>query len=225
VMPGIPAIQPYPMPDAAALPTNTATWEVDRCRGVLLVHDMQRYFLAPFPTGQSPRLQLVSNIRQLIGTSRKLGIPVAYTAQPGNMTDQERGLLNDFRGPGMRAEADDRAIIEPLAPEPDDWLFTKWRYSAFFQSDLLARMRRSGRDQLIVCGIYAHVGVLVTSIDAYSNDIQAFMVADAVADFTPLQHRLAIEYAAQCCAAVLTTGQVLIQVSGSPASAAKAPAT
>ncbi|MDP5727256.1 isochorismatase family protein, partial [Pseudomonas aeruginosa] len=35
----------------------------------------------------------------------------------------------------------DREVVEELAPGPDDWLLTKWRYSAFFHSDLLQRMR------------------------------------------------------------------------------------
>ena len=204
-MAGIPPIQPYPLPDIAALPVNTATWKVDHSRVVLLVHDMQHYFLAPFPEDQSPRLQLVANIQRMIGTGRDLNTPIAYTAQPGSMSDEQRGLLKDFWGPGMRSEARDRAIIESLSPAPDDWVFTKWRYSAFFASNLLTRMRELGRDQLIVCGIYAHVGMLATAVEAFSNDIQAFIVADAVADFSSRHHQLAIEYAAQCCAVVSTT--------------------
>ncbi|CDI94963.1 phenazine biosynthesis protein PhzD [Pseudomonas aeruginosa PA38182] len=53
-------------------------------------------------------------------------------------------------------------VVEELAPGPDDWLLTKWRYSAFFHSDLLQRMRAAGRDQLVLCGVYAHVGVLIS---------------------------------------------------------------
>ena len=69
-------------------------------------------------------------------------------------------------------------------------------------------MRRSGRDQLIVCGVYAHVGVLMTAVDAFTNDIQTFLVADAVADFSADYHRMALEYAAERCASVVTAGQV-----------------
>jgi isochorismate hydrolase len=40
-------------------------------------------------------------------------------------------------------------------------------------------------------------------------DIQPFFVADAVADFSADHHRLALEYAATRCAAVVSTESLL----------------
>ncbi|MFI6996272.1 isochorismatase family protein [Nocardia sp. NPDC050175] len=208
-MPGIPTITPYPMPTADELPVNTADWALDPERAVLLVHDMQRYFLRSLPV--ELRHQLIGNVTLLREYAVAQGIPVAYTLQPGGMTVEQRGLLNDFWGPGMRGEAADREVVRPLAPGTDDWVLTKWRYSAFFNSNLLARMRAAGRDQLLLCGVYAHVGVLTTAIEAFSNDIQAFLVADAVGDFSPECHRLALEYAAKRCAVVVAVETVLAQ--------------
>ncbi|WP_367129055.1 isochorismatase family protein [Saccharothrix sp. HUAS TT1] len=213
-MTGIPPIAPYPLPNAGDLPANTARWTPDPDRAVLLVHDMQRYFLAPFP--DPLRGRLVDAAARLRDRCAALGVPVAYTAQPGGMDERQRGLLKDFWGPGMRTDPADREVVAELAPDPADWVLTKWRYSAFFRSDLLDRMRALGRDQLILCGVYAHVGVLMTAVEAFTNDIQAFLVADAVADFTPEHHRLAVEYAADRCAVVVTAEQVLDHL-GSPA--------
>ncbi|WP_228452984.1 isochorismatase family protein, partial [Streptomyces alkaliterrae] len=194
---------PYPLPRPDELPAPVVDWRADPRRAVLLVHDMQEYFLRPFPAEQPPRAQLLSNAARLRGTCAELGVPVAYTAQPGGMTPEERGLLADFWGPGMRTSAEHRRVVEGLEPGPEDWTFTKWRYSAFFRSGLLERMRAAGRDQLVLCGVYAHVGVLMTAVDAFSHDIQPFLVADAVADFSAEHHRMALEYAAQRCAAVV----------------------
>ncbi|WP_374984531.1 isochorismatase family protein [Streptomyces fradiae] len=217
-MAGIPPIEPYPLPSAGDLPGGTAQWTADPDRAVLLVHDMQRYFLRPFPAPL--REELVGNAALLRERAVATGMPVAYTAQPGGMTDEQRGLLKDFWGPGMRVDPADREVVEPLSPGPDDRVFTKWRYSAFFRSGLLEWMRGLGRDQLVVCGVYAHVGVLMTAVDAFTHDIRPFLVADAVGDFSASYHRLAVEYAAQRCAVVTTTGTVLAQLGAAPAGAA-----
>lgn len=206
-MAGIPTIEPYTMPTSGDIPKNTVDWRVEPDRSVLLIHDMQRYFLKPIPA-EGPGTDLVRNAALLRKSSTELGVPVSYTAQPGGMTEQQRGLLKDFWGPGMRLDPADREIIEPLAPEPGDWIFTKWRYSAFFRSDLLSRMREHGRDQIVICGVYAHVGILATAIDAFTHDIQPFLVADAIADFSAQEHRWAVEYAARRCAMVLNTEEV-----------------
>ncbi len=48
-MPGLSAITSYQLPTPGELPASTAQWAPDPDRAILLVHDMQRYFLAPFP--------------------------------------------------------------------------------------------------------------------------------------------------------------------------------
>jgi isochorismate hydrolase len=206
-MPGIPLIQPYAMPAGAQLPANIAGWKIEPRRAVLLVHDMQRYFLRPLPA-ETPRATLVRNIASMRERCSAAGTRVAFTAQPGGMTPVQRGLLKDFWGPGMQGDALDRSVVEEITPRDGDWILTKWRYSAFFKTDLLQRMRDSSRDQLILCGVYAHIGVLTTAIDAFSNDIETFIVADAVADFSLDRHIMALEYAAQRCAVVLTAQEV-----------------
>jgi isochorismate hydrolase len=215
-MPGIPEIVPYAMPED--LPANVARWTVDPSRAVLLVHDMQHFFLRPFG-GRAPAPQLVANTTRLRRTAAALGMPVAYTAQPGGMTREQRGLLKDFWGPGMTPSPEDREVIAPIAPADGDWLLTKWRYSAFFNTELRARMWRAGRDQLVVCGVYAHVGVLMSAAEAFTYDIQPFLVADAVADFSEAEHRLALDYAAGRCAVVTTTDDVLAQIGVTEAAA------
>ncbi|WP_406119830.1 isochorismatase family protein [Streptomyces sp. NBC_00989] len=207
-MAGLPAITPYTLPTAGRLPANVADWTPHPDRAVLLVHDMQRYFLQALP--DPLRGELVHNAATLRKRAAALGVPVAYTAQPGRMTDEQRGLLKDFWGPGMRTDPADREVVPELAPTEEDWVLTKWRYSAFFRSDLLDRMRAAGRDQLVLCGVYAHVGVLATALEAFTNDIQTFLAADALGDFSEAHHRLALDYAAQRCAVVLPSTEVLI---------------
>ncbi|HEX6354438.1 MAG TPA: isochorismatase family protein [Actinophytocola sp.] len=202
----IPEVEPYDLPPGDR-PQNVVTWTVDPARAVLLVHDMQHFFLRFFP--DVVRQQLLHNVAALRDRCRAAGIPVAYTTQPGRMTTAQRGLLRHFWGNGMTDSPADRDVAPPLEPAPSDWVFTKWRYSAFCRSDLADRMRDNDRDQLIVCGIYAHIGVQATAVDAFSNDIQPFVVDDAIADFSAGHHRAATRFLTEQCAAVISTGEFL----------------
>ncbi|MBM3114886.1 isochorismatase family protein [Jeongeupia naejangsanensis] len=205
----IPRIASYPLPTAADLPTNKVNWTPDAGRAVLLVHDMQRYFVDFYDQSQAPVPELVSRIRALITRCRALGIPVAYTAQPGNQTLEDRALLTDFWGTGLAADPRLTDIIADLAPTPVDTVFTKWRYSAFKRSNFERWIKDAGRDQLIICGVYAHIGCLSTALEAFMLDIQPFLVADAVADFSRDEHLMALNYAAGRCASVTTLADTL----------------
>lgn len=212
----IPVIAPYRMPTRPELPPSRATWRPEPRRAALLIHDMQQYFIDSFPAGERPVTDLVENTKRIRRVALAHDVPVLYTAQPGAMTDQQRGLLLDIWGPGMDGDPGSRQIIDELAPGPDQLVLTKWRYSAFVRSELEQVLRRQARDQLIICGVYAHVGCLMTAVDAFSRDIEPFLVADAVADFSRAHHQLALDYAAARCAVLLDSDQLLGLLSGSP---------
>ncbi len=195
-------MEPYTLPTRGELPVSTMPWRVEEGRAVLLVHDMQRYFVRGLP--QPLADTLVDRVAALLAWARRSGVPVAYTAQPGSMRPQESGLLA-----GVPQDRQLVAQVEALAPRAQDWVLTKWRYSAFVRSPLLDRMREARRDQLVVCGVYAHVGVLMTAADAFQHDIQPFVVGDAIADFSLAYHRLALDWAADRCAVVTTTADVV----------------
>lgn len=204
----IPKINAYSMPCIEDIPQNIASWAINKDRAVLLMHDMQNYFLTFLPD-EDPKTTLLANAKKLRDYCTQVGIPIAYTAQPGSMSIQARGLLKDFWGAGMKANNLEKDIIADLETSSKDWRFTKWRYSAFHKSDLLQRMQNAGRDQLIICGVYAHIGVLVTAVEAFSNDIETFIISDAIADFSKEKHMMALDYTSKCCAVNLLTMQVL----------------
>ena len=58
-------------------------------------------------------------------------------------------------------------------------------------------LKSQGRDQLIICGIYGHIGVMQTAVDAFSNNIKPFLIADAIADFSLEEHLMALNYIAK----------------------------
>jgi bifunctional isochorismate lyase/aryl carrier protein len=205
----LPAIAPYAMPGAAELPQNKVSWTPDPKRAVLLIHDMQNHFVKAFTPGQSPVTELVANIQRLRQHCTALGIPVVYSAQPGGQTIDQRGLLLDFWGMGIGAGPDPERIIDALAPAEGDIRLTKWRYSAFRRTGLMDLLKEKGRDQLLISGIYAHIGCLQTASDGFMSEVKPFLVADALGDFSREQHMMALSYAAKLCAVTTTTDRVI----------------
>ena len=209
----LPKIAPYSYREQEH--QNRVNWRVDPARAALLVHDMQRYFVRAFELerdGQPlPDAQIniaIANIRRLLDAAHAASIPVYYTAQPPRQNPADRRLLTDFWGDGLQDD-ENAQILDELAPTEADTVLTKWRYSAFVRSPLEEQLKDLGRDQLIIGGIYAHIGCLTTALEAFMRDIQPFMVADALADFTEKEHRMACEYASGRCARVINTAEVL----------------
>lgn len=55
-------------------------------------------------------------------------------------------------------------------------------------------LKESGRNQLIITGVYAHIGCMTTATDAFMRDIKPFMVADALTDFSRDEHLMSLKY-------------------------------
>lgn len=213
-MMALPKIADYPLPQPEDLPQARAPFQLDTDRAALLVHDMQRYFCAAYGadalTREGALLRKVAlNIAEIAKQARALGVPVFYTAQKGNQLPADRGLQKDLWGPGMQAIPEHEEIIAPLRPEAGDIQLVKHRYSAFQRSNLQDLIRARGRDQLMVTGIYAHIGCLATSSEAFQRDIEPFFIADAVADFSVEKHQMALDWVAACSGAVISTGAAL----------------
>lgn len=210
----IPSISPYSLADALPTeptePTGTPTvlnWQIERDRSALLVHDMQQYFLAAYQQDVEPISTVVANLRELIRQADAAGVPVFYSQQPPAQAAIRRGLLTDRWGHGLQTESQ-AAIIDTIAPQPQHHVLTKWRYSAFARTDLAEALRYAGRDQLLITGVYGHIGCQVSAADAFMRDIQPFVVADAIADFSAAKHAGMLEWVAANCGVVVRTADV-----------------
>ncbi|GGK84057.1 isochorismatase family protein [Streptomyces flaveus] len=186
---GLPVIDSYPMPDRSALPASSPSWTIDPARAALLVHDMQNHYVQAFPAGSSPVVELIDNITTLRELAGTLGMPVVFSAEPV-------------------PEPDAASIVPQLTPRAGEHLLVNVRHNAFLRSHLGRLLRSTGRDQLILCGVRAHLGILLTAADAFMHDIQPFVVADAVADFSAEDHSMALRWIART-GVVCTTNQLL----------------
>jgi bifunctional isochorismate lyase / aryl carrier protein len=204
-------IQPYPMPDEGCLELNKVDWPLDASDAVLLVHDMQQYWLDFFVDPQ-PVLQAVE---RLVAAARAAKVPIVYSRGERPKHQAERALGLDMWGPGLAhpdITAQDVAITASLAPQPDDFVIDKVRVSAFYDTPLPALLHKLGRKQLWVCGVFAHHGVMVSSIEAFMRNYKVQLIADAVADYNEDDHWMALRYIAQTCGHIQTLRLALAEL-------------
>ena len=200
------------VPDLRALPVSRAGWTLEPGRAALLVHDLQRYFTRPYAPDCAALQLAVRRTAEILAAARAAGVPVFYTAQRGDQDQTERGLQRDLWGPGMRAIPEHTEILDAVAPAAGERVLVKHRYSAFARSELAEELAAAGRDQLVITGVYAHIGITATALEAFQREIHPFVVADGIADFGPEEHALALRQIAGCCGVVTTADHVLARL-------------
>ena len=175
----LPKIKPYTYVDREH--SNRVSWPVDPSRAVLLVHDMQVHFVQAFEGANlgEGNDNPDAQINIAIRNLRRL-IDAAHAA----------GIPVYYTAQPPRQNPEDRRLLI------DFW-------GDGLQNDESARvldeLAPTDRDTVLTKWRYS----------AFMRDIQPFMVADALADFSEEEHRIACEYASGRCARVLNTSDVL----------------
>lgn len=210
----IPTIDPYPIPSVGE--PRRVGWELDPSACAVLVHDMQNYFVRAYRADADPLSTALAGMSRIVSAAREAGVQVVYSVQPGDQHPHRRGLLSEFWGPGM-AEGIDTDVVESLAPREGDIVLTKWRYSAFARTDLLQLMRQAELDELVITGVYGHMGCQATAVEAFMNDIKPFLVADAIADFSRDEHAATLDYVNKRCGVAASTEEVVAAFARQPA--------
>lgn len=207
-MRSLPHIEPYNL-GFADHNGPCQNWTLDVDQAALLIHDMQHYFVDAFD--RTPGAHIENAIRSL-GVLRTFAddqdIPVIYTCQPPDQNPAERGLLADTWGSGIRT-AEQARIIPELTPRPQDVVLTKWRYSAFEKTNLTELLTEAGKTQLLICGVYGHIGIQATAMSAFMQDFQPFIVSDAVADFSLSHHRSMERYVGRLAGKIASLNEIL----------------
>ena len=175
----------------------------------LVLIDLQEDYLDRAPLRER-RPALLARIAELLAAFRRRGLPVlhvvsVYKADRSNWT---RSMLRDD-WPVVIEGTSGAQVVAAARPAPGEPLIVKDRYSAFFRTDLEARLAESGADTLVVAGVNTHACVRTTAIDAFMRDWAVVVPTDAVDSWDPEHHRVTLAYLARGIAELTAVDQLV----------------
>lgn len=160
---------------------------MNRSNTALVLHDMQNDFIKE--SLSRPEMQaIVKRTKVLIDLARSLPIPVIYTrveTDPAMAFPSERAPYLRRPGSICLKGTPGAEIISDLKPAPDDYVITKVRSSAFYQTKLDTLLRVKGVWILIVAGGSTNWGVEWLARDAKCRDIITVALKDCTYSATP----------------------------------------
>jgi len=125
----------------------------------VLIVDIQTHLTAAMPVKVLARLQ--RNAGLLLKTAGLISVPSYVTEQyPQGLGHTEPEILK-------------------LLPESSN-IYEKTAFSAVGSDEFLGDLQASGRNQVVIAGMEAHVCVLQSALELQERGFQVFVVADAV---------------------------------------------
>lgn len=138
-------------------------------QAALVVIDHQREYV----DGKLPLRDVgaaVAAIGRLLAEARHAGAPIFHVAQNG----KPGAALFDPKGPMSE-------FIPCAGPLPDETIVVKSLPNAFARTDLDARIKATGRSELVLAGFMTHMCVSATARAALDLGYRATVAADATA--------------------------------------------
>jgi nicotinamidase-related amidase len=161
---------------------------INRAKAGLVVVDIQEKFVPVIHEMQ----RVIQNSLRLINGAIILRVPIFATEQNRK---------------GLGATVPEIASAIPgFAP------MEKSAFSCCGTPGFVEALRAKGVEDVVLCGIEAHVCVCQTSLGLPEAGFRPFVVADAISSRTPENHRLAVERMRDAGAVIVSTEMILFEL-------------
>ena len=193
---------------------NKHKWPFDIKKAALLVIDMQRYFLEERAHGYTcGGVAVIGNVQKLIEHFRENKRPVIFTRIAYKKDGSDLGIIGKWWDE-MPVDGEPAAEIDPrLNPLPNEQVITKNRYSAFYNTELDAILKKLVIKEVVITGVMTNICCESTARDAFFRDYMVRFVADATGSVKEEMHIGTLLNLAYAFADVCTTEEVLKCVS------------
>jgi ureidoacrylate peracid hydrolase len=162
---------------------------IDPRRTALIVVDMENDFVAPGAPLETPAGRtMLPTLKRALTFCREQGIRVIYTTHAHRRDGCDMGRFKDLwppirNGAGLVEGERGIEIYPEIAPQADEIVITKRRYSAFYGTDLEIILRGLGIDTVVISGVTTENCCHATARDALFRDYKVVFLSDATATF------------------------------------------
>lgn len=122
--------------------------------------------------------EAVEPIQRLIAAYHEKGLPVIYINDCHRAGKYDKEF--EKRIPHCVEGTWGAAVIDELAPAPEDYCIPKRRFSGFYQTDLDLVLRELGVDNVVVTGVVTNICVRSTCHDAFFKGYGVTVPKDCV---------------------------------------------
>lgn len=165
-----------------------------RKTGLLFFDMLNIYYLGASEETQKRMKIVVDNAVRLMKTARKVSTPIFYAMANHRPDGKSRSMIvtdTDMRlrpwpgddcKPTVHGAVEgswEQGVIEELAPQLEDYVIPKYRWSTFHGTYFDLALRSRGIDTIIISGGAVDIGVASTVYSARDHDYNIIVVRDA----------------------------------------------
>ncbi|EMA6345173.1 isochorismatase family cysteine hydrolase [Bacillus cytotoxicus] len=119
---------------------------------------------------------LATSILHLKQSMKTLGYPIIYINDHYQLW---RSDINQLISHCTNSYS--KNIIQMISPEPDDYVFIKPHYSAFYETPLNSLLGYLKIENLIITGVAGNICILFTANDAHMRNYNLYIPEDCIA--------------------------------------------
>jgi nicotinamidase-related amidase len=194
-------------------------------RPALLIVDVVRSF-----TGSKPREVLeaigeyttacgtsawdtLPRMRKVLDAARTAGVPVVYTKGDVDGRLAAGGSVKND-DPERTRRVHSTPIADEIAPREGEYVISKTKASAFFQTPLATYLVRHQADSVILMGTATSGCVRATAVDCFSHGYPTFVVSDGCFDRSQFFHDVTLYDLNTKYATIVTVADTIEYLSG-----------
>jgi nicotinamidase-related amidase len=132
----------------------------------------------------------IAPLAALLRRARRAGVPVVYA---NDNFGRWRSSLDDVVAQVRRSSPEVWSVLEPIRPEPSDYVVLKPRHSAFYCTPLELLLEALDVDRLVLAGTSATSCIWFTGADAHVRGYQVVVPTDAIAGASARLEREVLE--------------------------------